>query len=186
MHHEMHGYEAARARFARDYADALKSGERSGFVGLVGERLHEGTPSLVCEAFDLATGESVQVIQPFRKKLLGRKRIGNIKVVGAAEPLPDTSPSPALESLIKDLKSALDDGLKEAHDRLAAARVEIRSSFDPRRNDYTAWDCFLTAHRDMKRLELWKTEIWAADSPSLTREEFDIWMKAQLNTATGL
>jgi hypothetical protein len=186
MHHEMHGYEIARARFSRDYGGALQGGERSGFVGLVGERLQEGTTSLVCEAFDLATGESVLVVQPFRKKLLGRKRIGDVKVLGAAEPLPDMSPSPALESLIKELKSALEGGLTEAKDRLAEARVEIRSSFDARRNDYTAWDCFLTAHRDMKRLELWKIEIWSANSASLTPEDFKNWMEERLNTATGL
>lgn len=125
-----------RERFARShaagFAHAIRLTSHAGpgadptgsIIGLITDRTVNGVPCFCCETFDMRTGESAAVAQPYRKRLLRWTRVGSVELLGAAEPL--DSPAEA-EAAIPSHREPIEANDNDRHRRCQIAELEARS-----------------------------------------------------------
>lgn len=186
--HDFKGYEAARVRFGKGFGESLveaPDGKR-GIIGIVAETDHCGERCLLCEVFDLATGSSVVVVQPFRKSLLKRKAVGSPTVLGTAEPLPYTPTPPGLKEMIARLKALADEQIEARRGEIDGAGIDMKAYSSKRGGDDVLWDFNLAPHRGGTMLEVWCKHFWAGEEALIADQEFSAWLAEHVDLALGL
>ena len=176
--------EAARARLGDDYGEYLaevRASERtgdSGMVAIIGEATHDGAPCVQCEAFDLSTGDSVVLIQPFKKTLFGRKRVGAMEMLGPAELLY----FPELKHLVRDIDNAA-EALKQARGpELSQAGLRMRVG-ERQRASGVQWDYNVIFDRDNKMVKYWSKLIWQGNQAMCSVADARAWIDGQIDLA---
>lgn len=188
--HGHNGIEGARRTLEADYGEVIADGstidgrEVSGIVGLVADTELSGTPHLVCEAFDVASGVSIVVAQPYRKAFLKKKRTGAIRVVGPAKPLSFTPTNPDIKRLLRQVREATDTRIAERSRALSAAGVRVEGYSSRRGGDRDMWDLTLVVDRSGKQDWL-ECELWQDSAACLSIEQFEQWLDQQLVAAIG-
>jgi hypothetical protein len=152
--HDFKGYDAARQRLGADCTELLadvRAGERSvprEIIGIVGETMRGGTQRMLREAFDLSSGNSVMVSQPFKKSFLRKKRIGAAQALGPAAPLQYTRTNPELKKLVSQLADMATARLAERQAELSVAGLEMLHFFFKRGGEHVSMRRHASVPRD--------------------------------------
>jgi hypothetical protein len=186
--HSFHGYEAARQRFGKDYGEVLAraasgGGSRStGLVGLVGETSQGQQQNLVCEIFDLATGDGLALTQPFRKALFSRKPVGPLQV-SEPEPLTYVPTDPRLTELVEELTDRGAQRLAERETEISAAGLSLKVWLGKRGGERPMWDAYV-GRSDGKHLEgVTSLPVWQDESALTEPDGFMHWLDQQVDGA---
>jgi hypothetical protein len=165
-----------------------RAGERSvlrEIVGIVGETMRGGTQCMQCEAFDLSSGHSVAVSQPFKKSFLRKKRIGAAQVLGPAGPLQYTRTNPELKKLVSELDGIARARLAERQAELSGAGLEMLHFFSKRGGERIMWDCDAVPQRAGKQLiaQLESKPVWQDAEAVISVDEFRDWLDRRIDLA---
>lgn len=139
--HSFKGYLNARKQFGHKFGEKLElartgsANDLSGEVGLVGEVPDSGDNFMVCEIFDLATGDCLLLRQPFRKRLLSRRRSGPVEVITSVEPLQYVATDPRAAQMAERLKPIATDAIAQRADEFSGFPVKLIMTFTQSHDD---------------------------------------------------